>query len=79
MIRHALGHLLSCKDVSRLVSQGEDRRLSRWEAFRLRAHLAVCDACARLDAQVRFLRRAMRVMGSGRPFDTDRDDRWRNR
>jgi hypothetical protein len=61
MIRRALGHLISCRDVSRLVSQGEDRPLPRWTAFRLRMHLAACDACARLDAQVRFLRRAMRA------------------
>ena len=60
MIHRALGHLLRCKDVSRLVSQGEDRPLTRWERWRLRMHLALCDGCTRFDAQVRFLRGAMR-------------------
>ena len=59
MIHRALGHLLRCKDVSRLVSQGEDRPFTRWERWRLRMHLALCDGCTRFDAQVRFLRRAM--------------------
>jgi hypothetical protein len=61
MIRYAVGHLLSCKDVSRLVSQREDRPLTRWQDFRLRMHLAVCDACSRFEAQVRFVRRAVRA------------------
>jgi hypothetical protein len=60
MIRHALGHLLSCKDVSRLVSRGHDRSLTWWEGWRLRMHLAVCDGCTRFSAQMRFLRSAMR-------------------
>ena len=60
MIRHALGHLLSCKDVSRLLSQGQDHPLTWWQGFRVRLHLAACDACTRFEAQMRFLRRAMR-------------------
>jgi len=60
MIRRALGHLLRCRDVSRLVSQGQDRSLTGWERWRLRMHLTVCDGCTRFEAQVRFLRRAMR-------------------
>lgn len=60
MIRKALGHLLSCKSVTRLTSQGEDRPLTGWERWRMRMHLAVCVACARFDAQMRFLRAAMR-------------------
>ena len=60
MIRRFLGHLLSCKDVSRLVSQGQDGPLGRWDRWRLRMHLSACAACTRFDAQMRFLRRAMR-------------------
>jgi Putative zinc-finger len=60
MIHHLLGHLLSCRDVTRLVSQRQDGTLPRWKQIRLRMHLAVCDACTRFDAQMRFLRRAMR-------------------
>jgi putative zinc finger protein len=65
MIHRALGHLLSCKDVSRLVSQAEDRPLTRWQRWRMRLHLAACDGCSRFEAQMRFLRRAMRRLREG--------------
>ena len=60
MIRKGLGHMISCREVSRLVSRGQDEALSPWQRFRLRAHLAVCVACANFERQVRFLRVAMR-------------------
>ena len=34
MIRKALGHIISCKDASRLVSQREDAPLSAWQRLR---------------------------------------------
>jgi hypothetical protein len=60
MIRKALGHMLSCREASRLVSRMHDEELSAWQRWRLRAHLAVCEACARFERQLRFLRVAMR-------------------
>ncbi|OAI51059.1 hypothetical protein AYO46_01755 [Betaproteobacteria bacterium SCGC AG-212-J23] len=51
---------LTCKEASRLVSQGLDRRLGPWEWLRLRLHLAICDACAAFTKQMEFLRRAIR-------------------
>jgi hypothetical protein len=60
LLKKALGHILSCKDVSHLVSQRQERKLSRFEGWALRLHLAVCDACSRFEAQMRFLRDAMR-------------------
>jgi hypothetical protein len=60
MIRKALGHMISCKDVSRLVSRQEDARLPYWQQVRLRLHLSICVACANFERQVRFLRTAMR-------------------
>ena len=60
MIRNALGHLVSCRGVSRMVSRLQDEELSAWQRFRLSAHLAVCDGCARFERQVAFLRLAMR-------------------
>jgi hypothetical protein len=59
-LRSAFGHLISCKDVSRLVSEREERTLGRFERWRLKMHLAVCDACMRFEKQMRFLREAMR-------------------
>jgi len=59
MIRKALGHIISCKEASRLVSRSEDARLSALERVLLRLHLSVCAACTRFAAQMRFLRAAM--------------------
>ena len=51
--------MISCKEASRLMSQAMDRRLSLWQRVRLRFHLAICDACANFNRQMRFLRRAI--------------------
>ncbi len=61
----------SCRDVTRLVSQGEDRALSFGERVALRAHLAVCRGCRNASAQLRFLRRAVRRLQEGPgPYST---------
>jgi hypothetical protein len=54
-----LTHLLSCKEATRLLSQGEDRRLAYVERIKLRLHLAVCTACTRFSRQLAFMRRAL--------------------
>ncbi|HYT98325.1 MAG TPA: zf-HC2 domain-containing protein [Casimicrobiaceae bacterium] len=59
-INHILGHLLSCKDATRVVSQGQDRPLSAFERWKLRMHLAVCEKCTRFERQLRFMREALR-------------------
>ena len=52
--------MLSCKDVSRLLSQREDRKLGFGERVALRVHLAICNGCRNADAQFRFLHFAMK-------------------
>jgi Putative zinc-finger len=52
---------LSCKEASRLISDGMDRRLSVAERIALRLHVGICDACTRFTAQVQFLRRALKA------------------
>ena len=59
-IRKALGHIIRCKDASRLVSLQQDASLPSWQRLTLRLHLTVCDACARFERQIAFLRTAMR-------------------
>jgi hypothetical protein len=51
--------MLSCKEVTRLVSQGLDRRLGFAEQARLRLHLAICDGCTNFRKQLGFLRAAV--------------------
>jgi hypothetical protein len=58
-LKRALGHIISCKDASRLVSQREEGPLSAWQRLVLRLHLSVCAACTRFEKQISFLRTAM--------------------
>jgi hypothetical protein len=58
-LKRALGHIISCKDASRLVSEREDGPLSAWQRLVLRLHLSVGAACARFERRVAFLRTAM--------------------
>ena len=53
---------LTCKEASRLLSQGQDRPLGSGEWLRLRLHLLICDACANFSRQVDTLRRAVRAL-----------------
>jgi hypothetical protein len=56
--------ILSCKEVTRLVSQGLDRRLPFGRRVALRVHLAICDGCTNFTRQMAFLRKAVRELGS---------------
>ena len=51
--------ILSCKEASRLVSQGLDRKLGFGERVALRVHLAICDGCTNFKDQVAALREAI--------------------
>lgn len=54
--------LLSCKETTRLLSQGEDRKLAFGERVALRVHLAICNGCRNVSAQLRFLRVAVKSL-----------------
>jgi len=54
--------IISCRETTRLVSQGLDRDLAFGERVALRVHLAICVGCRRAKSQMTFLRRAVRRM-----------------
>lgn len=54
--------LLSCRESSRLISQGLDRDLAFGERVALRVHFAICLGCRRASRQMAFLRRAVRML-----------------
>ena len=56
---------LTCKEATRLVSEGLDRELGGWERLRLRLHLLICDGCTNFSRQVDFIRRAIRKFSDG--------------
>ena len=54
--------LLTCRETTRLVSQGLDRELEFGERVALRLHFAMCLGCRRASRQMAFLRRAVRLL-----------------
>ncbi len=54
---------LDCKAVSRLISDGLDQTMEPRDRARLRLHFVICQTCRDVDAQMAFLRRAMRSLG----------------
>ena len=62
--------MLTCQDVSRLVSDSLDRRLTLRQRLQLRMHLLMCGLCSRFRRQMLFLKDAARqYLASGE--DTD--------
>jgi hypothetical protein len=64
--------MLTCKEVSRLVSQGLDRKLGFGERVALRLHLAICEGCANFNKQMRYLRRAAQGLSAAEDVDESR-------
>ena len=62
--------MLSCREVTRLVSQRQDRALGLRERVALRLHFAICEGCRNVNAQMDFLRRAVRRLSER--ADTER-------
>ena len=58
--------LLTCKETTRLVSQGLDHELDFGERVALRVHFAICLGCRRANRQMAFLRRAVRALAETR-------------
>lgn len=52
--------MLSCKEVTHLLSDGQDRELTLGERFRLETHLVMCKGCSNYRKQMDFLRTACR-------------------
>lgn len=73
--------MLSCKEVSLLMSKQCDARLTWPERLAVRAHLLYCRGCARVEHQLQFLRVASRRLATGTAAGTglSRDARDRIR
>jgi len=52
--------MLRCREISKLVSESMERKLSFRERVQLAMHLAMCRLCAGFAKQVRLLRVAAR-------------------
>jgi hypothetical protein len=61
--------MLTCKDASRLISEGQDRPLRLRERWGLRLHLWICDNCRRFERQIHVLRRALHKLAQDAESD----------
>lgn len=52
--------MLTCQEVTRLLSESQDRKLSVPEKLKLEMHLAMCRGCKAYRGQMTFLRAACR-------------------
>ena len=52
--------MLSCKEVSVLLSQAQERRLGWRERLALKLHLGLCDGCVHFSKQLDFIRATVR-------------------
>jgi hypothetical protein len=50
--------MLSCKEVTHLLSEAQDRKLKLTEKMQLEMHLAMCTGCQNFRQQMNFLRQA---------------------
>ena len=57
---HGLTNMLTCKEVSVLLSQGQERRLGMRERFLLKVHLLICHGCTNFSRQLVMMRVAIR-------------------
>jgi len=49
----------TCRDISRLILQREDRALTLVERLAVRFHLRICLMCTRFTGQVQLMNQAM--------------------
>ena len=56
----------SCKEISVLLSQAQERPLGGIERLSVELHLLICKGCSNFRAQLRFLRTAVRRYRDGK-------------
>jgi hypothetical protein len=66
--------LPSCKEAHILSSEALDRNLTLGERTRLQLHLLICTACTNANAQMNFMRTAMRNF----PLEGGADEKSKN-
>lgn len=63
--------MLTCQQVTRLLSEAQDRELRLKEKLPLKLHLLMCPGCTNFRRQMDFLRRACRQYPAARPDSPD--------
>ncbi len=58
--------MLNCEQVTRLISESQERSLSLSERLSLKMHVMMCSGCRNFSQQVPFIREAMRAYARGK-------------
>ena len=66
--------MLTCKDASHLLSEGQERPLGLRERWGLRLHLWMCVSCRRFEQQLAVIRQAMRSLRGRAEAEADGAD-----
>lgn len=66
--------MLTCKEVTHLLSESQDRKLTLAERMHMEMHLAMCKGCSNFKRQMEFLRAACRRYADTRSRDSDSQD-----
>ena len=66
--------MMSCKEVSRLLSESMERKLSFWERMGLWFHLSMCKLCKGFSKDLQQLREAARRHAEDVENDTGDSD-----
>ena len=56
--------MLSCKDVTRLISESMDRSLPLRKRIGVRLHLLICNLCSRYKRQLLLIRETVRRLAA---------------
>ena len=66
--------MLSCKQATRMMSEGQDRKLGMSERMALRLHLIICSGCRNFGSQMHSLRKISKVYASGKTEHDNKPD-----
>jgi hypothetical protein len=56
--------MLSCREVTRLVSDSLERNLGLRERMSLKMHLTMCSACSQFEQQMHMVRSALKTFAT---------------
>lgn len=62
--------MMNCYEVTRLMSEAQERTLTLKERLALRFHTAMCSACRRFGCHLETIRQAMQRYASGADNDS---------
>ena len=63
--------MLSCKEITHLLSESQDRKITVSERVHLEMHLAICKGCKNFKSQMSFLREACKRYGKDQEKSED--------